>query len=402
MAKTKGSPVVKEPGREAVRRVHDMIEKGHDVSLIKKDLKKEGYSEEIIEDLLHMPKVEEKLEEGVKEKKADTKDRPSKDASFFSDQLLRPKERPKRSIEYRDMSFGEKLFILLFSLCLVIFLVWLSIRTGAGPSVIFVSFVPTFITIIASLAFFQTESTRYKFAVWAVPLLACAAFYGAVYSMRVPMLQDVEVANVTVLNFVISMLYVLILDVFKQVDNAIMVPMKKRIEADERAMSRKTTKRSSYKETDNSQAIVVHGKAGIKSYLQSIEDKAKALNFVIGRVYSNKHGGTPALRDKIKINKDWYNMFADVNEDNMDHRLPELRDLVFTIGERLNVMWRAERVVFGPAAVHKLKDIDHETEGNDKVIDVMIRNDKDPVETYYKTAVEFCNRAVKEIDSLKR
>ena len=33
------------------------------------------------------------------------------------------------------------------------------------------------------------------------------------------------------------------------------------------------------------------------------------------------------------------------------------------------------------------------------MIDVLIKNDKDPVEAYYQTAVEFCNKAVQEIDN---
>jgi len=44
-----------------------------------------------------------------------------------------------------------------------------------------------------------------------------------------------------------------------------------------------------------------------------------------------------------------------------------------------------------------LKNIERDSHGREKVIDVVIRNDKDPVETYYNSAIEFCNKLKQEL-----
>ena len=51
-----------------------------------------------------------------------------------------------------------------------------------------------------------------------------------------------------------------------------------------------------------------------------------------------------------------------------------------------------EAEVFGEQ-ISELKIIKRNPEGKDKIIDVLVKNDKDPVEIYYDSALEFCNKA---------
>ena len=53
-------------------------------------------------------------------------------------------------------------------------------------------------------------------------------------------------------------------------------------------------------------------KKNFKYNLRGIEDKCKAINFVIGRVYSDKKGGNKEVREQLKINRDLYNTFSEI------------------------------------------------------------------------------------------
>jgi hypothetical protein len=138
----------------------------------------------------------------------------------------------------------------------------------------------------------------------------------------------------------------------------------------------------------------------IETVIHSIEDKVKALNFVIGRVYSVYHGGSERLRNKIRIDKAWYAEFNTIDEKDAARRRAQAIVLVGKIKDRLELLQQSERSVFGEET-DKLKNIDHEPSGKDKIIDVLIRNDKDPVRTYYDGALSFCSDAIKKLTAGK-
>ena len=66
------------------------------------------------------------------------------------------------------------------------------------------------------------------------------------------------------------------------------------------------------------------------------------------------------------------------------------------IEQRLKLLNEQESIVLGPA-IHKLKKIKRNATGGDRIIDVLIANDKDPVDKYYEGALEFCHELKKEI-----
>jgi hypothetical protein len=134
----------------------------------------------------------------------------------------------------------------------------------------------------------------------------------------------------------------------------------------------------------------------LSEVIHSIEDKVKALNFVIGRVYSVYHGGTEHLRNKIRIDKTWYDTFNQIDEADTDKKRLEAIALVQKISDRLTLLKRSEREIFG-SDVERLKNIQHDVQGNDAVIDVLVRNDKDPVQQYYDGAQTFCEEVLRSL-----
>jgi hypothetical protein len=136
---------------------------------------------------------------------------------------------------------------------------------------------------------------------------------------------------------------------------------------------------------------------GVKSFVSSIEDKAKAINAVIGRVYSIKHGGSDELRKEIRIDAEHYNEFSELKNEKPDLRKPAATRLLRKIKERLELLQRPEVELFGKKELASLINLQREPEGRDAIIDVLMKNDKDPVSTYYQGALDFCDEALKEL-----
>jgi hypothetical protein len=422
--------------------IRALNEKGHDVSFIKHDLQKKGYSEEVVEEIIPII-TDQKKPEMIKPEDFDKdvqveehryrvghapENTHKKDSAHEKVQQrdhTAESEEPhyhiqKRKPQQQKISFNELIFMILYGIFMIFLIGWTSIKTEVSLAVIFFSFLPTLITIIASFFFFQAEP-RFKIIVWVVPLFLCVIFYGAVSSGVLSLLRNIDLGNVTVFNFILSMVYILILDFFNHLDKSIITPIEKKvIKAEKRIMHdehrmrdtliredakqpdmiyRKTTKKHGPEEIDKSKEVTVKGTTQeLQGYVRSIEDTSKAINFTIGRVYSNKRGGKPELRDKIKIDSTWYNLIAEISREGVDTRLPELRNVIYQIGARLNVLYLTEKQVFGSQAIKRLNGIERDEEGNDKIIDVLVKNDKDPVALYYQTAVDYCNKAVQDID----
>mgnify|MGYP006294630969 FL=1 len=308
---------------------------------------------------------------------------------------LPAKKQQKKEAETYRITFNEKIFMFLYTLFMVFLIGWINVRTGAELSVIFASFIPTFATILISLAFFSSGQYKYKIIVWLVPIFTVIIWYAIAVSGQVAALAKVDSGNISVFNFLLSMIYLIVLDAFRSIELNVIEPLKKRIKTTEEKVT-------NLKASKLEEKVKTYGtEKSVEEYIQAIEDKSKALNFVIGRVYSAKHGGSEKLRNMIRIDKEWYNTFAEIRPDEIKSNILRLRKAVYSIGERLNVLHLTEKEVF-PQSLSKLKKLQRNPEGKDRIIDVLIANDKDPVYAYYKSAVEFCNKAAKEIDALEQ
>lgn len=132
-------------------------------------------------------------------------------------------------------------------------------------------------------------------------------------------------------------------------------------------------------------------KKNVKTTLRSIEDKLKALNFVIGRVYSDKKGGSKEIRDMLKFPREWYNAFtAIVTHEESEEEPGELLEILHLIKDRLKLLERREADILniGKAKlpVNRYKHY--------KILDVMATNDDDPSYEYHDEAKEICEKMI--------
>jgi hypothetical protein len=122
--------------------------------------------------------------------------------------------------------------------------------------------------------------------------------------------------------------------------------------------------------------------------LRSIEDKCKAINFVIGRVYSNKKGASSEIRDKLKIESHLYNSFSELTAEFKSEDAEKLNEVLSSIYKKIIQLESPE------ADVLSVKHSKNPAERNDsdRVIDVLAKNDKDPIMDYYSEAREICHK----------
>ncbi len=138
----------------------------------------------------------------------------------------------------------------------------------------------------------------------------------------------------------------------------------------------------------------------LDQYIHTIEDKCKAINFVIGRVYRASNGGTKELREKIKIPSEWYNEFNSIKPDEVREQRDLALNLLTKIEEQLMLLLKPEKDVFTKEELKALHTISRDEHGRDRIIDVLSVNDGDPVEDYYLGARDFCKRVKEGLQKL--
>ncbi|MBD3319009.1 hypothetical protein GF342_03810 [Candidatus Woesearchaeota archaeon] len=120
----------------------------------------------------------------------------------------------------------------------------------------------------------------------------------------------------------------------------------------------------------------------VETSLRSIEDKCKSINFVIGRVYSDKNGGSKELRNTLRIDRELYNTFSALTQNLAAEEVPKLRRVL----GRLHT------------ALHRLKRPESEliTGGRQDSVITILTQDKDPVQDYFTEATEITSRLLKQ------
>jgi hypothetical protein len=126
--------------------------------------------------------------------------------------------------------------------------------------------------------------------------------------------------------------------------------------------------------------------------LREIEAKAKALNFVVGRVYSEKNGGSPQIREKLNIPRELYNKFSQITTDYSSNDAKELLEILTVIRNKLTLYELPEKTVFtlGDGGERLLRD----SSGSTAILEVLSNNDSDPVVEYYTGAKEICDKLI--------
>lgn len=126
-------------------------------------------------------------------------------------------------------------------------------------------------------------------------------------------------------------------------------------------------------------------------YIHTIEDRCKGINFVIGRVYRDSRGGSKAIRERLKVPSEWYNEFNSISASQIREKRPLALEILGKIERQLQVLLKPEKDVFTHSEIKALR-IAHDTNGYDRIIDVLSVNDRDPVEDYFLGAMDFCKK----------
>ncbi len=248
---------------------------------------------------------------------------------------------------------GFSLFALI---CVLLLVISVSISTEASLILVLIGFSPTIITIISCILIYEEASHR-RVMMWFLPLVLTGLFFYVATSQDF-LRSNLDIAALIGLNIAISLLY---LTIFFLLIKMLFSDKKKE-------------------------------KKSIKTFVASIEDKSKALNYVIGRVYSQYHGGNKQLRELITIPSEWYNEFNETKSKE------ETLKIVIRIENRLKRLLHTEQEVF-PEKTKGLKNLKRNKDGSSKIINVLMDNDNDPVQDYYEGAIMFCEKVREQLIS---
>ena len=258
-------------------------------------------------------------------------------------------------------------FEILSGMFLLILLGLILITAGLSGEQVFlvvVGFFPTILTIIISLTMHDNYSKQNKLF-WFIPIIIVGGFY--FIGTASEMFGNVNVDVLTGVNFIISMIYVaIVFGLFNEKKTTIITK-------------------------DKPAPQIPKKEDSLEEYIHSIEDKSKALNFVVGRVYNKYHGGELSIRDKLRIPAEWYNEFSNIGVGTSRIDFEKLNEIITKFELQLKNFEKTESELFKTKA-NNLKNLIRDPQGNDKIIDVLDHNDKDPVRSYYQGAIDFCDK----------
>ena len=285
----------------------------------------------------------------------------------------------------------------------------LGAATDANPAAVLLAFFPAVVFGIVLIALLQTDHFEVSYTWLAFTMLLVIA--GLVY-FTVPTGQGLDIATVLLMNAIIMGVGLATMHVsyaHEPVIHEHELHRHAEIHAQHRSAERDAVHEhhvvhhhvtEPVKEPVKQQVKDTVVEDEVATVVQSIEDKIKALNFVIGRVYSVYKGGTERLRNKIRVDKAWYEDFNVIDHKDSARRRAEALVLLGKIKDRLDVLEKSEQSVFGEEHT-KLRNLARNPNGTDKVIDVLIRNDKDPAKQYYDGARSFCEDGIKKLSTGK-
>lgn len=263
-----------------------------------------------------------------------------------------------------------EIFAAIFLALLLFAVMFIAMSADSSPFIVLIAFTPTLFTVVIAMVVYEAHKDN-KHILWGLPLVFSFAFYWLASNAH-GIIAGIDVEVLTAMNVLFSFFY-LIVNYFLLQKPAPKMRSEVRVVVKEREVEVEVIPED------------------LSKFIASIEDKGKALNFAIGRVYNAYHGGTKELRQKINIKQEWYDEFSQIPSDPKKIDLVSLSALISTIEARLRLLEKTEVEIFGSA--HKsFKNLVRSNAGTDKVMDVLDKNDKDPVKSYVEGALEFCGK----------
>ncbi|MAE13937.1 hypothetical protein CMO92_05195 [Candidatus Woesearchaeota archaeon] len=281
-------------------------------------------------------------------------------------------------VRLHDIEEGYyRIVSLLFFLIMIIFIFWVAFSAKASLQTVSLSFLPTFLLIIIVMALIDKQFYHLYYN-WIIAIFLLIIFYIMGYMQILS--STVDFPLLFGLNIILCSLYLSFLGLGKQIAQKGIIKPKSEM------ISVKTKNQEPQPEKKEEIIEVVH----------SIEDRCKAINFVIGRVYGKAHGGTEEMRRTLRIDPVLYNAFNELKDQNIEEVKDHIKKILDLLLSKLALYDLPESAVFKSTA--GLKKLERDEDGSDKVIDVLLKNDKDPVKNYIDAATSFCKQALKELN----
>ena len=294
--------------------------------------------------------------------------------------------------EKKELGVLQRFLIGVSAAILFLFITWIIAVASASPFAVILGFMPTVVTFVATILLLENHKKEQDYIIWSMPLVLAGLFYAiGTYSGGV-LFANLDVGNLTSMNIIVSFTFVCVLQVIGVTRVGQYVTHKfqaeKKVEKAVKEVEKLHGEVERMEERQQSMA----------EYIQSIEDKCKAINFVIGRVYSGKHGGNKEIRARIQVDKELYNDVSEAKTNNPKGLIKAKRALG-KIKHSLEVLDMREIDVFGDIC-YGFMNIKRNPSGGDLIIDILAKNDFDPVKIYVKSAKDFCIKALEALEKL--
>ncbi|MBN2142375.1 hypothetical protein JW711_03515 [Candidatus Woesearchaeota archaeon] len=304
--------------------------------------------------------------------------------------------------------------------CVIALILWfigvivLSLITDSGPFYTFLGFSPALLTIVVTYVLVDKYHMESGFLM-VFPFIFTGLFL--VLGLA-KLLGPLDYLTLSTINIVIGLLFEAILvlqHAFVRHEHA---RSKEVEETTTREREHETSETESKVPVEKKEIVIIKEKAApapkpkpaskpkvavldteddVKKFVASIEDKAKAINAVIGRVYSVRRGGTESMRKKIRVDAEHYNEFTELKDETPARRKAAAVRLLKKIQDTLLVSTKKESEVFDLNDLTGLLKLDRDPYGNDKIIDVLAKNDSDPVKNFHEGALQFCEEALSDL-----
>jgi hypothetical protein len=294
--------------------------------------------------------------------------------------------------------------IITFVVYLIVFLL-LAAKTETDLFLVFIGTLPIVLHWAAFFALSFREVRPWMF--WGLPVVFPLAWYVLWASQTFPVLSQMQGTTLAVLNLLIIYginIPVLFLFVQKRHEREAKAAQHEQPQQSHEEHYRRLAEQYAH-QSEHYQQQAAHLQHQVQTLqqqqtvtqenfnitLRSIEDKCKAINFVIGRVYADKKGGSANIREKLRIPSEWYNAFSELTESMQGESLIQLLDILEKMQEKLVQMEEREDTVLLPEDA----SLPVEREEGDRIIDVLAKNDKDPVSDYYQEAREISEKLIR-------
>ncbi|MFH1590640.1 MAG: hypothetical protein ABIC95_01800 [archaeon] len=310
------------------------------------------------------------------------------------DKAIDQEEKEVKTYEKAAASLGgsdlfTRVFLFVVLLALLFFIFWVQTRTEANLLLVILGFSPFILTTILTVVIIERHGIDHLPFLWVVGIILVIMFFFVTSSVESPLLEELDGGELTAINVVGIMIFLGFISLSWG-----------------GAMTRSGIRTSKRRRRESVSGLIANGTVTeewhtpesmpFKETVQSIEDKCKALNFVIGRVYGERHGGDDEMRDRIRIPSTVYNQFSTVENFASEDDRKLLLDLLGQIKERLEQLTTPEKDLFGARVTH-LRNLMRDMDGEDSILTVLAENDKDPVMAYYESGLGFCNNAINSL-----